>query len=145
MIDPITQYILERSNIQYKILNHLCFKEDIKNIKSRGLIPGKKYSMFGNPPKLKAVYLYHNSNKKIVEDFKKTFNNRNIINIQIDVSKLDSNLFYADEDYYRYPYKRKIPSEEQMKIDASKCLKERGTVAYKGIIHSKYFLKITEV
>jgi len=150
ILDEYLSYIQEQqiSNIiknKYKVMNHLTFPENLSSIKSKGIIPRKKYSKYGNPPILKAVYLYHNSASSVIKDFKKTFGDKRIINIKINVSKLDPNLFYADEDYYRYPYKRKIKSENQMKMDALKCLMERGTTAYKGIIDSKYFLDIREV
>lgn len=127
---------------KYKILNHLTFIEDIPSIKKKGLIPKKNYSKYGNLPILNAVYLYHISASDVIKNFKKTFPNRKIVNIKIDAVKLNSQLFIADEDFYRYPYKRKIPSEEKMRKDAIQCLKDRGTIAYKGVIPLKYFLEI---
>ena len=144
-------YYLQESPIsnilknKYKILNHLTFQENINNIKKQGLIPRKKYSIYGNPPILDAVYLYHDSSKDTVKDFKKTFKDRKIVNIKIDASKLDPNLFIADEDFYRYPYKRQIPSEEKMKLDAIQCLKTRGSIAYKGIIPPRYLVQIKKL
>ena len=147
-IDPITLYVLLEQSInkgKFKVLNHLTFAEHIDSIKKKGLIPRKKYSMYGNPPILDAVYLYHSSAKNVVKDFKKTFRNIQIVNIKIDASKLDPRLFIADEDFYRYPFKRKVPPEEKMKLAAIQCLKERGTVAYQSVILPKYFLEIKEV
>ncbi len=158
MIDIITQYILEKSNLdkhinmksllkdkKYEVLNHITFKENIDNIKRKGLIPRKKYSKYGNIPKLKATYLFHANNKSVIKDFKKTFKNRYVVVISIKTNRLFPDLFYADEDYYRYPYKRKLPDESGMKRDAAACLIDRGVVAYKGIISSKYIVDIKDL
>ena len=148
-IDPITLHILLEQDInkgKYRVLNHLTFTENIDSIKKKGLIPRQKYSRYGNPPILDAVYLYSNKNAKtIIKDFKKTFHDKKIVNIKIDMSKLNPDLFIADEDFYRYPYKRALPSAEKMQSDAIPCLKSRGTVAYKGVIPSKYFLEIKNI
>lgn len=147
MIESYLNYIQDNKkpyNRSIKILNHITFLEDLQSIKKEGLVPRKKSSKYGNPPILKAVYLYHNNNTHLPNEFKKMYRGKKFIVVKVDGTKLDKNKFSADEDFYRYPLKRKVPSLNKMKQDAFDCLETRGTIAYLGIIPTNKIKKIGE-
>lgn len=127
-----------------KVLNHITFLENLQTIKKEGLVPRKRYSKYGNPPILKAVYLYHSNNAALPNEFKKMYQGSNLIIVKVDGAKLDKGKFSADEDFYRYPRKRKVPSLDRMKQDAFDCLETRGSIAYLDTIPASKIKEIEE-
>ena len=112
-----------------KYLYHITFWDNLDNISKLGLIPRYNNSNYGNPPIHKAIYLY--KSHTVFKEFFNMFHPfHKLAVLRINVSDLDNSQLLADEDYYRYPKKRKIPPKGEMRIQAVQCLNDFGTVAY---------------
>jgi len=143
--DDITKHLIEG-----KYLFHYTLVDNVDSIEEEGLIPNKNENYTKG---ISAVFLTNKSslssanlpsdlmstyedfyNDGYDEDEGESPNNedRPIIRLTIDVSNLDFNLFFPDDDYIldRYKWNKATTFDEQL----IESLDIWGSIAYRGII-----------
>jgi len=133
-----------------KYLYHYTLVDNLESIMNDGLIPNKNINykngsesvFLTNKSSLSKINLPQHLMDELdwfyeeIGEYKNE--DRPIIRLKIDVSKLDRDLFVPDDDYLenRYGWNKAKTHEEQIE----ESLYIWGSVAYKGIIEPKYII-----